>query len=278
MMYHLYLLLLWFELLCVSADNVISQRGVTDTNPDRELFSNKTKETSYIYQQCTTELSVTRHELKDVRSENREMKEAIAELQMAMTYLQQRDADYRKQLEQNSREITMLTTQYKRMSLSEVSQTGSSNRADPPNLQERSKLINNPARQKLSGSAFYARLGQKFAVQDHEQTIIYDVVMTNGGSAYDNKTGVFTCTTSGVYVFSWSALVTADHYVETILRSNKADLGLTYSGSKGYPGSGSQTVVVDLHQGDHVQVKIGSFIPGSILYDIYTSFSGFQLQ
>ncbi|OWF53417.1 complement C1q-like protein 3 [Mizuhopecten yessoensis] len=171
----------------------------------------------------------------------------------------------------------------------EVIQTGSGIKADrlkSRGLQDRFILMKtddtddtyDTTRQKLAGFEFYARLGQKLEVQEHEQTIIYDVTVTNGGLTYNNKTGIFTCATSGVYVFSWSALVTADHYVETILRSSKSDLGLTYSGGKGYPGSGSQTVVVNLHQGDNVQVKVGSFTPGSILYDIYTTFSGFRLQ
>ncbi|XP_069105989.1 uncharacterized protein [Argopecten irradians] len=253
-------LLLLFN--AVSADNVIYERGVAEiSNPE--------------YTDCTTDMTAMRDELSNIRNENREMKEAIAELQVNMRNLQQRDADNRKLLDQNLREITLLKSQ--QILSSKTNQTRRTNRfllKDTYNYID----TNKQTRPKLSDSQFYARLGQKFEVQSHEQTIIYDVVMTNDGLAYDNKTGIFTCTSSGVYVFSWSALVTADHYVETILRSNKADLGLTYSGNKEYPGSGSQTVVVNLHQGDHVRVKVGSFIPGSVLYDIYTSFSGFQLH
>ena len=41
----------------------------------------------------------------------------------------------------------------------------------------------------------------KHLVYQHAETVIYDRVFTNIGSGYNSATGIFTCPTSGIYVF-----------------------------------------------------------------------------
>ncbi|XP_033761130.1 otolin-1-like [Pecten maximus] len=127
--------------------------------------------------------------------------------------------------------------------------------------------------------AFYAVLSHEIKPITSLMEIHFDKVTTNLGGSYSGNTGTFTCTRAGVYVFSWTVHANP-RYVYTELIKNGAVTGKAFSGDSQYSGSGGGSLVLELHQGDEVWVRVHEYAPGTYLFGNFgtTSFSGFLLQ
>jgi len=109
----------------------------------------------------------------------------------------------------------------------------------------------------------------------------FDNVITNEGHNYDPSTGVFTCATSGIYVFAQSLDANTNTYVSANIKKNGDTIGFVQAvGTSFSDSSSSDTIVVDLNQGDRIWIIV--YILNhpdttSILSGVYASFSGFLL-
>ena len=127
--------------------------------------------------------------------------------------------------------------------------------------------------------AFHAGI-DGFTGSDTEASIIpFDVVRVNIGGAYDSLTGVFTPTSSGLYLMSYDVVADGScgsNHVCVWLFVN----GVILSGScsEAY-ASGGAAVVLQLTANDSVWLAVASGTCESITYDdsSYNKFSGYLI-
>ena len=127
-------------------------------------------------------------------------------------------------------------------------------------------------REEIPGNyAFYAQL----TTSTTDNNVIFEHVITNEGSAYNGKTGTFTCKYSGPYAFSWTIATSGHRYTEAELLVNDEVIGS--SGTDTRPSSDTADsstgfVVCNLQIGDKVRVAINGTADG-----IYSTFSGWRI-
>ena len=126
--------------------------------------------------------------------------------------------------------------------------------------------------------AFYARSISTISNFSIGRVLAFSDVITNTGEAYDSSTGKFTAPTNGHFVFSWTMVCTTVHGVDTILMLNGQNKGVAQADCRQQNGSGSNTVVLKLSQGDVVHLEAGG-IWGSrqVWGDTFSTFSGWRI-
>ncbi|XP_048238284.1 complement C1q tumor necrosis factor-related protein 4-like [Haliotis rufescens] len=111
-------------------------------------------------------------------------------------------------------------------------------------------------------------------------TVIYDKVFTNIGNAYDNKTGVFTCPQTGIYVFQYHGLSMSDDTLWLELYHNYNYVSSAYAHTDSDFASAGNSVILHLFKGDTVMVNAEQD-QESNLYgvsdEVYCTFSGYLI-
>jgi len=109
------------------------------------------------------------------------------------------------------------------------------------------------------------------------QVIVFDIIETNIGNAYNKHTGTFTAPFGGIYVIhvtvgGWRAFAPDSHnYIDVFVNSRAlASLLLTIGEQS------SQMIVVALNASDVVTIR-NSHQDDSILGSLWSTFSGFLL-
>jgi plastocyanin domain-containing protein len=111
------------------------------------------------------------------------------------------------------------------------------------------------------------------------QPIVFGSVLTNVGNYYNNTTGVFYVPIDGTYQFFVNILSEADNFIETELVVNGTGVAEIYSGAGKYNGAGSNLVIVRLHRGDKVWVKVHyGFSSDMSVHCCWSTFSGVLLR
>ncbi|BFZ06156.1 hypothetical protein BsWGS_09195 [Bradybaena similaris] len=126
--------------------------------------------------------------------------------------------------------------------------------------------------------AFFANIKahRQYAAND---IVKFDNVVTNEGNAYNQATGIFTATKSGLYVFHFSFLSLKNSFFLFDLVQNNEILATAFEYVPTSHGQGGNSVIVNLKSGDQVYVKAKD--PSSIYSDIdrpYATFSGYSLS
>ena len=122
--------------------------------------------------------------------------------------------------------------------------------------------------------AFYAYLTTEQTNLPVGHTVQYDGVGNNYGDGYDINTGIFTCPTSGLYLFAFFADSTKGAEVNLVLKVN----GEIYTNLIAQPSFDHQDLMggnvrpVRIDKGDRVWVEV-SFHETS-LWKVFTTFSG----
>ncbi|XP_077984472.1 uncharacterized protein LOC144439089 [Glandiceps talaboti] len=109
--------------------------------------------------------------------------------------------------------------------------------------------------------------------------IVYNKVYSNDGNGYDASTGKFTCPVSGMYYFMISAMRRGSNGIYVCLMKNNTKLPCIWiSANSGWAnGASSNSVIIDIQQGDEIWARLGD---GYALYsdhDEYTTFAGYLL-
>ena len=110
--------------------------------------------------------------------------------------------------------------------------------------------------------------------------LVFDVVKTNVGSAYNHHDGVFTAPSTGSYVFSWTVTSWYHSFIYSELMVNSSSFGRIITNSQDIEDEhvGSSVVAAALTQGDIVYVRIvGSGGTLASHGNILTSFTGWKL-
>ncbi|CAC5410295.1 COL8A [Mytilus coruscus] len=129
--------------------------------------------------------------------------------------------------------------------------------------------------------AFYAFISKAISNPGVGRRLVFDVVKTNQGGAYNSHTGVFTCPKTGTYVFVWVIrLNSAYHSFELMI--NNSMFGSTYLYNENADGNVSGTVVAYVSKDDSIYVRMHSSYKGvgELYTDKYgrTAFSGWLLN
>ncbi|XP_070543124.1 complement C1q subcomponent subunit B-like [Ptychodera flava] len=129
-------------------------------------------------------------------------------------------------------------------------------------------------------AAFSASRTSILGPVSEDTTVIYNKVYANVGNGYSLSTGKFTCSISGVYFFMMSCMRHATpHNMYICLMKNNEKLPCVFvsnSGQRQY-GAASNSVIIDLQEGDEVWVRLSS---GRALYsdnDEYATLTGYLL-
>ncbi len=139
-----------------------------------------------------------------------------------------------------------------------------------------------PARQsgQAVNSAFnvYKTVAQ---VGNMSDVLTFDSVTTNVGDNFDLTTGVFTCTSPGLYVFSFT-IITQDYPIINLCKNQEilATVFRTFDGAGYYDTVGNQAVV-QLDQNDQVFLMFLGYDMQEVYgdpYYKYTTFSGYQIS
>ncbi|OWF39157.1 Protein HP-25-like 1 [Mizuhopecten yessoensis] len=104
--------------------------------------------------------------------------------------------------------------------------------------------------------AFSAQTSKHVESLVPHQTVIFPHIVLNEGAGYDNLTGVFTCSESGVYHFSVTIMAFRNDEVETELIVNGNVVMVNYAGGNQQHNQGTNSVVVRLDIGDRVWVRV----------------------
>jgi hypothetical protein len=131
--------------------------------------------------------------------------------------------------------------------------------------------------------AFSAYLSVSEAHPGRHQTIIFDSLLTNVGSHYNQHNGVFTVPKSGSYVFSWRIGCDANEYIFTDIVVNSSIKSATRVDGRGLQAYTSTVglVVLQVNKNDIVYIRTNSAndISGRIVsyHDNRATFSGWFL-
>ncbi|XP_069122586.1 complement C1q-like protein 2 [Argopecten irradians] len=92
---------------------------------------------------------------------------------------------------------------------------------------------------------------------DHSSLIlVFDRIQSNFGNAYNKNNGIFTCTTSGTYVITWSIEVKENTAVRSYLEKNGQTMSLLSVTSPAISSSSSsQTSILHLTSGDRLYIE-----------------------
>nr|XP_034307441.1 complement C1q tumor necrosis factor-related protein 3 [Crassostrea gigas] len=126
--------------------------------------------------------------------------------------------------------------------------------------------------------AFQSSLTKTLQNLKNQETVIFDKVSLNEGSAYDNISGIFTAPLDGIFSFTWTILTTAGKYfvTEIVLNGQKVALNQTDGrGHDGYPMSTSHANI-KMKKGDKVWIRTNG-TSGQHAHGGWCYFSGAKL-
>ncbi|CAJ1085917.1 cerebellin-1-like [Xyrichtys novacula] len=110
-------------------------------------------------------------------------------------------------------------------------------------------------------------------------TLIFRKVFTNIGNTYNTDTGVFTAPVNGTYFFTLFHHAGGTHTASLSLIKNNEAVVMTYDhpSTQDTADNGGNAVILQLQQGDHVNVRLdaNAHVWGN---DVITTFSGFLLS
>lgn len=134
-----------------------------------------------------------------------------------------------------------------------------------------------------SGVAFFAYLSKSEHNAGAHQTFVFDVEHTNIGGHYSHHTGVFTCPSHGVYIFSWSIYCYSGGYVYSELVVNSSPVSGKFAGAGSVTNilSSTNLAIVELNAGDEVYIRTppNHAASGQVVSDLpyRSTFSGWKL-
>lgn len=122
-----------------------------------------------------------------------------------------------------------------------------------------------------------------FVVVPNGNHVIFQKNHLDISKSYNSQTGVYTVTTSGVYVLTWTVAMAGPFQCDTHLMVNDSYKGdiVTFGSSPGPSNDASTGVVVtSLLTGDQVYIKQFGSTTCTMRHDIFrqTSFSGWFLH
>ncbi|CAC5382650.1 C1QL [Mytilus coruscus] len=132
--------------------------------------------------------------------------------------------------------------------------------------------------------AFYAYMNTHETNPGRHQTLIFDEVKINLGSAYSKNSGLFTSPDHGIYVFTWTVVADEYGFVYSEIVINSTPFGSILTNSQDVRDFHTVTgiVVAEVNKGDEIYIRTNPNYPikGRIVSDssLRTSFSGWKID
>ena len=105
--------------------------------------------------------------------------------------------------------------------------------------------------------AFSVHRGHSLTATTRPERITYDAAFVNHGRAFNVESGIFTCPIPGLYYFSFTFKTAPREYMGVRIKQNGRDTNsLYYSSTDGEQTSVSQSIILDLDQGDRVWLEL----------------------
>ena len=126
--------------------------------------------------------------------------------------------------------------------------------------------------------AFNAYISKHLTLhRDTPVNVVYDTVYYNYGNAYNTHSGFFTAPSGGLYVFTWTSLVTARKMYNAQIMVNGQGKGLGNCNNEASPGfeNCANTVPLLLKTGDKVNIQTTH---ANFLFTHWSSFKGWKVQ
>ncbi|KAK3097538.1 hypothetical protein FSP39_010548 [Pinctada imbricata] len=126
--------------------------------------------------------------------------------------------------------------------------------------------------------AFSARTSRHLTSTTASVKVVFDLIITNIGKAYNGTTGIFTASSDGVYVFAWTVLTNPKRFIDSELVVNGIPKLYNAADSQvggSYESSGC-TGVLKLKGGDKVWIRKYKAY-GNFLRQPWSSFSEWKL-
>ncbi|XP_063397365.1 complement C1q-like protein 4 [Mytilus trossulus] len=127
--------------------------------------------------------------------------------------------------------------------------------------------------------AFSTQLTYQLTGLGHHAAVIFNKVILDTTASYNSGDGVFVVPMAGIYVFTWTVSVGGGNWESTqlIVNGNPYAYSKVDTANGSDYGSGTQTVVLKVNQGDHVLIRTGTIGDGVIDGNTYDTFSGWIL-
>ncbi|OWF45390.1 complement C1q-like protein 4 [Mizuhopecten yessoensis] len=202
-----------------------------------------------------------------------DMRKLMEETSATLRVYQQKTESLMSVVTKQERELQALQADVARLSSEECGERDSEgNKHDPKRVSE----VNGTS----SSVAFYAQLSADQSNFGTHQTIIFDRVRTNIGSAYNHDDGVFTAPFPGVYIFFWTTINRDNSHMQTELVVNGSQFGRVWADSGNHADytMASNMVVVTLAAGSTVWIRSDTGHSGFTSGQNFATFSGWLLQ
>ncbi|VDI15026.1 Hypothetical predicted protein [Mytilus galloprovincialis] len=146
---------------------------------------------------------------------------------------------------------------------------------------DRQRLVNTNPSYMVS---FYAYMNTHETNPGRHQTLIFDDVKINLGSAYSRNSGLFTAPGNGIYVFTWTVVADEYGFVYSEIVNNSTPFGSILTNSQDVRNFHTVTgiVVAEVNKGDEIYIRtnLNYAIKGRIVSDpsLRTSFSSWKID
>ncbi|XP_059158192.1 complement C1q tumor necrosis factor-related protein 2-like [Physella acuta] len=125
--------------------------------------------------------------------------------------------------------------------------------------------------------SFSAHAASNIPFLKDADVIVFDDVLVNNGGAYNPRSGIFTVPVSGVYLFTATIVSGFNTTIETMITLNGQEVSRVFSGAFGNRGSGTNSVVLNLREGDDVWVAL-FYGNGNYVHGKWSSFTGTLIE
>ncbi|KAH9503560.1 EMILIN-1 [Bulinus truncatus] len=125
--------------------------------------------------------------------------------------------------------------------------------------------------------SFAAQAASNIPYLKDTDIIVFDDVLVNNGAAYNPRSGIFTVPVAGVYLFTATIVSGFNSTIESMITLNGQEVARVYSGAYKNRGSGTNTVILNLREGDDVWVAL-FYGNGNYVHGKWSSFSGSLIE
>ncbi|KAL4234592.1 hypothetical protein ACF0H5_006233 [Mactra antiquata] len=232
-----------------------------------------------LFQQVIVRLNKLEHENKVQQRQIEKLEASNAIQQKTIESLQQNVEELKQEMEQLKTSTTREENNNSGLPADAITE-----RNENIKVQDKAPDASNRIRRQQVGTgnvAFTVILTNRLMNLGLNQNVIFDVIETNIGNAFNPQLGVFVAPLSGTYVFHVTIFAPIDEEVWCKIIVTGSSKGDAYAhGGTNNSDTGSQTIIVHLNQGDNVAIR-----NGQAAHNVYgndatwtTTFSGFLLH
>ncbi|XP_071179996.1 heavy metal-binding protein HIP-like [Mytilus edulis] len=122
-------------------------------------------------------------------------------------------------------------------------------------------------KEKTDPVMFYAVIRNKAFTYNVDTIIVFETIIVNDGSHYNNLDGVFVAPQKGTYLFAWTVTGSGSNFIMTeLVVENNIIIGTGERSNNGGHPSGAMTSLCKMEKGDHAWIRTTGSNAGHYLY------------